>query len=78
MFDRICKMAARRVLRKWVNDIYVLNFLHDHRNACFQMRGCYDGSMSDECKALFKEQGETTNWLLSLKYGAPEERMTDD
>jgi hypothetical protein len=49
--------AAPPAVRRLIGtNILMSNFLRDLRNKCFQMQGQYDGSISEECKALFAEQ----------------------
>jgi hypothetical protein len=55
-------------LATWIHgNVQVVNFLHQLSNQQFQMHGRYDGSISAECKELFKTDREFTLKLLDLK-----------
>ena len=60
------KWCASKLLKDWVEDVHVINFLVEHRNRAFQLPGLYDGAMSDECKKLCNDDLAVTEWLLSL------------
>lgn len=56
--DEWLEAAPLPVKRMFAGSISVINFWHDYRNRCFQIPGANDGSISEECKAGFREQYE--------------------
>jgi hypothetical protein len=51
--------SAPDIAKSWLrDDVVTMNALVSQRNQAFQMIGMYDGSMSKECKARFREQYE--------------------
>lgn len=56
--------APDEVKRMFAGSINVLNFWRDERNRNFQMVGAYDGSISDECRALCREDFEVCNTII--------------
>ena len=49
--------SAPNVAKAWLrDDVRTMNTLVTQRNQAFQMIGQYDGAMSEECKATFRER----------------------
>ena len=50
--------SAPPVAKSWLRDRATQYVLLDQRDQAFQLVGRYDGSMSEECKDLFRQQHE--------------------
>ena len=62
---KIAKITAFTDFKRFMfGDIVNINFMHQRRNECFQMMGKYDGSASEECKRLFREEYEFWDALI--------------
>ena len=46
------------------DNIHGVNFMYIQRKLAFQMQGQYDGSMSDDCKLVFKSQYNAWDKLI--------------
>jgi len=58
--------APPSVKRMFGGSITVRNFWREERNRSFQMRGVYDGSISDECKSVFQEYFEICDTIIKV------------
>lgn len=58
--------APPEVKRAFGGSIHVVNFWHAQRNRCFQIPGSNDGSISDECRAQFREEFEVFDTLINV------------
>lgn len=68
--------TVRGDVRIWVNQappaaiacfqsVILMNELCRFRNVCFQMPGAHDGSISDECKQVFREHFEALDEFIN-------------
>ena len=56
--------SAPSEIKEFLASPVAFKFLVDQRNISFQMPGAYDGSMSEECKALFRNQHTALSQLV--------------
>jgi hypothetical protein len=58
--------APDEVKRAFGGSIHVINFWHAQRNRCFQIPGSNDGSISEECKVLFREEFDVFDTIIKV------------
>jgi hypothetical protein len=57
------------VARIFRGNILGTRALKELRRQCFQLIGCYDGSISDQSRASFQEQYDALDLMCSTQWG---------